>query len=99
MRSTPEVDKIDGKRMCDYAMTQKGEVIFATEFDRLLGLCDQICTKGDNKHVKCEAKACLKHKYYWVHKEEGMIYNGMKAVYKIMNNQDKVTMKHFYDII
>ena len=27
-----------------------------------------------------------------------MIFNGMKAVYKILNNQDKVKMKHFYHI-
>ena len=26
-------------------------------------------------------------------------FNGMKAVYKIMNNQDKVTIKHFCHII
>ena len=29
MRSTPEVDKIDSKRMCLYSMTNKGEVSFA----------------------------------------------------------------------
>ena len=29
MRSTPEVDNIDSKRMCVDAMTKKGEVIFA----------------------------------------------------------------------
>ena len=27
-----------------------------------------------------------------------MIFNGMKDVYKIMNNQDKVTMNFFYHI-
>ena len=28
-----------------------------------------------------------------------MLFNDMKAVYNILNNQDKVTMKHFYHII
>ena len=46
--------------------------------------------------MKREAKARLNHKYYWVHKEEDIIFNGMKDVYKILNNQDKVTIKHFY---
>ena len=27
-----------------------------------------------------------------------MLFNGMKDVYKILNNQYKVTMKHFYHI-
>ena len=27
-----------------------------------------------------------------------MLFNGMKAVFKILNIQDKVTMKHFYHI-
>ena len=27
-----------------------------------------------------------------------MFFNGMKAVYKILDNQDKVKMKHFYHI-
>ena len=49
-------------------------------------------------HAKCEAKARLNHKYYWVHKEEDTLFNGMKAVYKILNNKDKVSMKHFYHI-
>ena len=53
----------------------------------------------DKKHSKREAKARLNHKYYWVHKEEDTIFNGMKAVYKILNNKDKVTMKRFYHII
>ena len=26
------------------------------------------------------------------------IFNGMKVVYKILNNQDKLMMKHFYHI-
>ena len=50
------------------------------------------------KHAKREAKAILKHKYYWVHKEEDICFDGMKDVYKIMNNQDKVTMKRNYHI-
>ena len=61
-------------------------------------MCDEICTKGDNKHAKCEAKVRLNHKYYWVHKEEDMLFNGRKAFYNILNIQDKVTMKHFYHI-
>ena len=64
MRSTPEVDKIDSKRMCVDAMNKKGEVIFAEECKRLLDICYEIGTKGDKKHVKCEAKSLLKHKYY-----------------------------------
>ena len=50
------------------------------------------------KHVKRGSKARLNHKYYWVHKEED-IFNVMKSVYKIINNQYKVTMKHLYRII
>ena len=69
MRSTPEKDKIDSKRMRVEAMTEKGEVSFAEECKRLLGLRDEIGTKGDKKHEKREAKARLKQKYYWIHKE------------------------------
>ena len=98
MRSTPEKYKIDSKRMRVEAMTEKGEVSFAEECKRLLDLCDEIGTKGNKKHAKREAKARLKHKYQWVHKEEETIFNGMKAVYKILNNKDKVSMKHFYHI-
>ena len=98
IRSTPEKDKIDSKRMRVETMTEKGEVIFSEECKRLLDLHDEICTKGDKKHAKLEAKARLKHKYYWIHKEEDTHFNGMKAVYKILNNKDKVTMKHFYHI-
>ena len=65
---TPEKDKIDSKRMRVEAMTEKGEVSFAEECKRLLDLCDEIDTKGDKKHEKREAKARLKHKYYWIHK-------------------------------
>ena len=85
--------------MCVDVMTEKGEVNFAEECERLLNLCDEIGTKGDKKHVKREAKARLKNKYYWVHKEEDIILNGMKDVYKILNNQDKMKMKQFYHII
>ena len=98
MRSTPEKDNIDSKRMRVEAMTQKGEVSFAKECKRLLDLRDEIGTKGDKKHAECEAKALLKHKYYWIHKEEETIFNSMQAVYKILNNKDKVSMKHFYHI-
>ena len=68
MRSTPEKYKIDSKRVRVEAMIEKGEVSFAKEFKRLLNLRDEIDTKGDKKHAKREAKAHLKHKYYWVHK-------------------------------
>ena len=67
IRSTPEKDKIDSKRMCVDAMTEKGEVSFSGECNRLLDLRDEIVTKGDKKHAKHakrEAKACLKHGYY-----------------------------------
>ena len=76
MCSTPEVHKIDSKRMRVDAMTKKGEVSFSKECKRLLDICSEICTKGDKKHVKREAKARLKHKYYWVHKEEDILFNG-----------------------
>ena len=98
MRSTPEKDNIDSKRMHVEAMIEKGEVSFAEECKRLLDLCDIIGTKGNKKHAKRETKARLKHKYYWVHKEEDTLFNGMKAVYNILNNKDKVSMKHFYHI-
>ena len=98
MRSTPEVDNIDSKRMSVDSMTKKGEVIFAGECKPLLDLRDDIGTKGNKKHAKREANARLKHKYYWLYKEEDFFFNGVKAVYKVMNNQDKVTMRHFYHI-
>ena len=98
MRSTPEKDNIDSKRMRVEAMTEKGEVSFAIECNRLLDLCDEIGTKGDKKHVKREAKARLNHKYYLIHKEEETLFNGIKVVYKILNNKNKVSMKHFYHI-
>ena len=99
MRSTPEEDKIDSKRIRVNVMNKKVEVRFSKECKRLLYICDKIGTKGDNKYVKLEAKALLNYKYYWVHKEEDTRFNCMKAVYNILNNQDKVTMKHFYHII
>ena len=68
MRSTPEKDKIDSKRMPVEAMTDKKEVSFSEECKRLLDIRDEIGTKGDKKHAKLEAKARLKHKYYWIHK-------------------------------
>ena len=61
MCSTPEVEKIDSKRMRVDAMTEKGEVSFAEDFKRLLYIHDEVGTKGDKKHTKCEAKARLKH--------------------------------------
>ena len=69
MRSTPEKDKIDSKRMRVEAMTEKGEVSFVKECKRLLDLRDEIGTKGDKKHAKREAKSRLTHKYDWIHKE------------------------------
>ena len=57
MRSTPEAERIDSKRMCVHAMTEKREVSFAEECKRLLDLCDEIYTKGDKKHAKREAKS------------------------------------------
>ena len=76
-------------------MPKKGEVIFAEEYKRLLDLCDEIGTKGVKKHAKCKAKSRLKHEYYLVHKDENILFNGIKAVYKILHIQDNVTMKHF----
>ena len=96
--SAPEVDKIDSKRMRVDAMTEKGEVSFSKECKLLLDLHNEIGTKGDKCHAKREAKSCLKHKYYWVHKDKVILFNGMKAVHNILNNQDKLTMKHFCHI-
>ena len=62
MRSDPEKDKIDSKRTRVEAMTDKGEVSFAKECKRLLDICDEIGTKVDKKHAKCEANVRLKHK-------------------------------------
>ena len=93
MRSTREVDKLDSKRIRVDVMTQKVEVRFSEECKHLLDLCGEIGTKSDKKHAKRDSKAQLKHKYYWIHKEEDTLFNGMKAVYKILNNKDKVSMK------
>ena len=98
MRSTPEKEKIDNERMRVEAMTEKLNLSFAKKCKPLLDLCDEIGTKGNKKHAKRESKARLKHKYYWIHKKEDTLFNGMKAVYKILNNRDKVSMKHFYHI-
>ena len=68
MRSTPAKYKIDSKRMRVEAMTEKGQVRFDKEYKRLLDLRDEIGTKSNNKHIKREDKARLKHKYYWMHK-------------------------------
>ena len=73
-------------------MTEKGEVSFSEECKCLLHLCDEIGTKGDKKHAKHEAKACLKHKYYLLRKEEVIIFNVIKAVYNILNNQYRVSL-------
>ena len=48
--------------------------------------------------MKRDDKALLKQKYYSVHKEEDILFSDMKAVYNILNNPDKVKMKHFYHI-
>ena len=79
MRSTSGEENIDSKCMRVDTMTKKGEVSFSKSCKRLLGLGDEIGTKGDEKHKKCEAKSLLKHKYYWVHKEEDILFNVMKA--------------------
>ena len=63
-----------------------------------MDICDEVGNKGDKKHAKREDKSRLKHKYYWVYKEEDILFNGTKAVYKILDNQDKVKMKHIYHI-
>ena len=47
---------------------------------------------------KREDQAKLNHKYYWKHKEEDTPFNDVKALYKIHNNYDKVSMKQFYHI-
>ena len=80
MCSTPEVEKIDIKCMRVDSMTKKGEVSFVEECKRLLDFFDEIGTKGDKKHAKRESKSQLKQKFYWVHKEEEILFNSMKAV-------------------
>ena len=95
MRNTPEKENNDSKCVRVDAMTKMREVSFAKECEKLMDLFDEIGTKGDKKHTECEAKTLFLHKYYWLHKEEDILFNGMKAVYNILNNQDKVKMKHF----
>ena len=97
-RNTPEVHESDSSRMRVEAMTEEGEVSFAEECKRLLELRDKTGTTGDKKHAKREAKARLKNKYYRVYDEEATISNGSKAVYKILNNTEKVGMKELYHI-
>ena len=63
-----------------------------------MDIYNKVGNTGDKKHAKREGKSRLKHKYYWVYEEEDILFNGMKSVYNIMNIQDKVKMKHFYNI-
>ena len=51
MCSTPELDRIDSKRMRVDDMTEKLEVTFDKECKRLLDLCDEVSTKGDKKPI------------------------------------------------
>ena len=61
MRSTPEVDDINSKRICFVvAMTKKGELRFAKKCKRLLYLRDETGTKGDKKHEKKRGLSTLK---------------------------------------
>ena len=80
MSSTPKAENIDSKCMRVDGMTKKGELSFDKECKRLLYLRDEIGTKRDKKRAKRESKACLKHRWYWVHKEEEILFNSMKAV-------------------
>ena len=57
MRSTPEKDNIDSKRIRVEAIKEKGEVSFSKECKRLLDIRDEIGTKGNKKHAKRESKA------------------------------------------
>ena len=56
MRSTPEKDKIDSKRMRVESMTENGEVSFAKECKRLLDLHDEVGTKGDKNMINAKLK-------------------------------------------
>ena len=47
IRSTPEVENIDSKRMSIDAMVKNGEVSFAKECKLLLDIRDEIGTKSD----------------------------------------------------
>ena len=64
-----------------------------------MDLCDEVSTNGDKKHANVKSKASLKHKYYWVNKEENKLFNSTMAVHHILNNQDKVTVLKVYNII
>ena len=44
MRRTPEVEKIDSKRVLGGAMTEKREVRFSEECKPLMDFCDEIGT-------------------------------------------------------
>ena len=47
---------ININRMRADSMTETKEVSFSEEGKPLMDLCDEIGTKGDKKHTKCEAK-------------------------------------------
>jgi hypothetical protein len=98
--SMPEVhDNVNASdRMNIHSMTEQGEVSFADECMRLLLNRDTIGTTGDKKHAKREAKARLKSTFYHVHDDKDLLYNGIGATYKILDNRDKVKLKMFYHI-
>ena len=98
--SMPEVHNTvtDSDRMQINSMTEHGEVSFAVECSRLLIHRDSIGTTGDKKHAKREAKARLKGNFYHVHHDDDLLYNGIKATYKILDNRDRVKLKDFYHI-
>ena len=52
MRSTTEKHKIESKRMRVESMTEKEEVSFSEECNRLLDLRDEVGTKVNKKHTK-----------------------------------------------
>eukprot|EP00978_Attheya_sp_CCMP212_P047081 scaffold421216_cov54-Attheya_sp.AAC.1 len=54
--------------------------------------------KGDKKHAKREAKARLKNTFYHIHDDKDLLYNGIGATYKILDNRDKVKLKMLYHI-
>eukprot|EP00978_Attheya_sp_CCMP212_P009286 scaffold21956_cov70-Attheya_sp.AAC.2 len=81
----------DDDRMLIHSMTEKGEVSFADECMRLLLHRDRVGTTGDKKHAKREVKARIKSTFYHVHDDEDLLYNGIKATYKIVDNRDKDT--------
>jgi len=97
-RATPEVHDSSSKQMRVNAMTEEGEVSFADECKRLLLRRDEVGTRGDKKHAKRESRAKLKESIYWVHKEENLKFNDMKATYKILNNTEGLGLMQFYHI-